>query len=835
MKIARKLLDFTQADGLVVLKTDGPDIRLVFLSDDILRIRASFDGAFKEASYVLTMTAWDDHLDELFGEERNRVTPVVPSVKETTKRVVFETASLKLSITKDPFGLEIYDAEGTLLHKDLKEKSYSQDHLGRVYHYVERELDDRYYGFGEASGDLDKHYKRVRMAPKDALGYDAELQNCLYKHIPFYIKMKGGSRHAVGLFYHNLWPSEFDMGGEHSNYWHHYSYWVADKGDVDLFFINGPEIAKVVERYTDLTGKTVMPPRYSIGYLGSTMYYSELPEKCDDEILGFIDKNNEEGIPVDGFQLSSGYTVGPDGLRYFFTWNKTRFPDPQGFFTRMKERGVMVSPNIKPGILCTHPYYKDFDAADAFIKTADGTGTYIDRWWGGPGSFMDFTNPKGRDFWKKMIVENLSCHGTSSIWNDNCEYDLGDHMTLCDGDGDARPVGEVKAILPNLMSRMSHVAIAETSPDERPYVIVRSGGPGIQRYAQTWAGDNPSTWKTFKYNITMILGMGLSGVANHGADVGGFQGPSPEAELLVRWVQNGIFMPRFSIHSCNTNNTVTEPWMYEQYTGTIREAIKLRYSLSPYLYSLIREAHETGAPVMRPLVYEFQDDPALDNESFQFMFGPEVMVANVVEKGIKRHRVYLPAGCDWYEWGTHVRHAGGQVIEMDVDMNSIPMFLRENAIVPTTYGLFSLAKEQMEHLHLLVAPCADNSFTLYEDDGVSNRFKNGDYLKTTINLKAGDTVTLSFNKVGTYVSPIRDIVIDVINEKKGAFWVAIDGERIQQYLDRKKWAEAETGWIYDATISSVRIRCPNPSGDFKVDISFEDFDLIGMTLEDDEE
>ena len=168
-------------------------------------------------------------------------------------------------------------------------------------------------------------------------------------------------------------------------------------------------------------------------------------------------------------------------------------------------------------------------------------------------------------------------------------------------------------------------------------------------------------------------------------------------------------------------------------------------------------------------------------------------------------------------------------------MNSIPMFLRDNAIVPTTHGLFSLAKDKMTELHLVVAPCADNQFTLYEDDGISNRFREGDYLKTRISLDAGDVITLSFNKEGAYASPIDSIVIDVINEKKGAFWVAVDGKRIQQNLDRKKWAEAEIGWIYDATISAVRVRCPNPSGDFKIEISFEDFDLIGMTLEDGEE
>lgn len=835
MITAKKLLDVKRAPEHVDLITDGPTVRLVFLTDDIIRIRASFDGTFEEASYVLTMTAWDDHLDDFLKDERTRVTPITPNVEERKKRYIFSTGTVNMSITKDPFGIEITDKEGNLLHKDLKEKSFAKDHLGRVYHYVEREIDDRYYGFGETSGCLDKHGRRVRMAPKDALGYDAESQNCLYKHIPFYIKLKGANRQAVGLFYHNLWQSEFDMGGEHSNYWHHYSYWTADGGDIDLFFINGPDLASVVKRYTDLTGKTVMPPKYSLGYLGSTMYYSELPENCDDEIIGFIDKNFEEGIPVDGFQLSSGYTVGADGLRYFFTWNTKRFPDPAGFFARMKEKGVMVSPNIKPGILCTHPYYDEFKNGDAFIKTQDGSDTYVDRWWGGPGSFLDFTNEKGREIWKQMIVKNLTCYGTSSIWNDNCEYDLSDHLAQVDGDGKPRPVGEVKAILPNLMSRMSHVAVAETTPNERPYVICRSGGPGIQRYAQTWAGDNPSQWKTLKYNIATILGMGLSGVANQGSDVGGFQGPSPEAELLVRWVQNGIFMPRFSIHSCNTNNTVTEPWMYEQYTGTIREAIQLRYQLVPYLYSLMYEAHDVGSPIMRPLVYEFQQDGTIDNEGVQFMFGPSIMVANVVEKGVNRHKVYLPEGSDWYDWSTRKRYKGGQEIELDVDMNSIPMFLRDNAIVPTTTGLFSIAKEEIEHLNLIIAPRRDNTFTLYEDDGKTNEFKSGTYLKTHVELTAGDQTILNFRKEGTYQSAIKEIVLEVINEEKGAFWVTVNGNRIQQFLDRKKWADADTGWIYDATTSAVKIKYPNIIDDYEVVVSFEDFDLIGMTIEDEDD
>lgn len=172
--------------------------------------------------------------------------------------------------------------------------------------------------------------------------------------------------------------------------------------------------------------------------------------------------------------------------------------------------------------------------------------------------------------------------------------------------------------------------------------MCRSGHAGIQRYAQVWAGDNLTCWDTLKYNIATILGMGLSGVANHGCDVGGFYGVSPEPELFVRWVQNGIFMPRFSIHSTNTDNTVTEPWMYTDKKQYIRDAIKFRYRMIPYLYSLESRAHETGLPIMEPMFMAFQNDPKTYNEGVDFMWGDSLLVANVVEKGAKTRSIYLP-------------------------------------------------------------------------------------------------------------------------------------------------------------------------------------------------
>lgn len=828
MVAATEIKGIERSDSHITVETDGPAIRLYFLTDDIVRIRASFDRRFTEESYILTLTGWPDRLDDVIGSERRRIDPVKPDFRESKDGYEFGTKSLRLVLTKAPFGFEIFLADGERLHADLTGRAFSRDHLGRVFHYRERRPSDRYFGFGETTGPLDKAGRRVRLSPKDAIGYDAKGTGCLYKHIPFFIRLDGESRRASGLFYHNFWNAEFEMGSEISGYWHPYTYYCADGGDIDLFFINGPGIADVVRRYTDLTGKTVMPPKGSLGYLGSTMYYSELPADCDDAILGFVDKTRDEGIPIDGFQLSSGYTVGAENKRYVFTWNETRFKDPEGFFTAMSDRGVIVSPNVKPGILLTHPHYGEFADAGGFMRASQADDPHVDRWWGGPGSFVDFTNPEGRKVWRRLMIDSLISKGVSSIWNDNCEFETGDAMARCECDGVAEPAGAVRALQANLMSRESHEAMREARPGERPFVICRSGAAGIQRYAQTWAGDNRTEWKSLRCNIATMLGLGLSGVANQGCDIGGFFGPAPEAELLVRWVQNGIFQPRFSIHSSNNDNTVTEPWMYADVTPLIREAIRFRYALLPYYYSLLREAHDIGAPILRPLVYEFQGDPNCDGEDVQFMAGSALLVANVVERDAETREVYLPAGNDWFEWNSRERIEGGQIVEMEVDLSSIPIFIRDGSIIPMSPGLTSIAKDEVKELTVIVAPGRDASFTLYEDDGRTTAYEDGDYLKTRIHLTAGERTVLSFAHEGAFESPVETIRLEVINDRKGAFWVSVAGRRIPQFLDRDKWAEADSGWIHEAGARAVLVKYPKPESDYDVTVSFEDFDLIGM-------
>ena len=833
MKVCTNAYTVAKKDSYFSVMTNSVEIRILFLTDSILRIRAGFDGDFAEESYSLVMTAWEDRMDDFLKGRRTRVEAADAVLSDGDREAVIEGRILKVVVEKDPFRICVYDKEGTLLHADIVDLAYMEDSNHRRIHTSEISPEDCFYGFGEKSGSFNKAQKFMSMSPKDAMGYNPRETDSLYKHIPFYIKLNRGTRKAVGYFYHNTCECDFDMGREKSNYWKPHSRYRTDGGDIDLFLIAGPSVRQVVERYTDLTGKSAMLPRYALGYLGSSMYYPELDKDCDDAILDFIDTTREEKIPVDGFQLSSGYcTVETDkGIkRCVFTWNKKRFKDPREFFAQMEKRGVTVSPNVKPGILLIHPKLDEMKAKGMFIKASDSDEPGIGTWWGGKGVFADFTNPSTRTYWKEMLKENVLEYGTSSVWNDNCEYDsLVDKDCRCDFEGKGGTIGQLKSVMSNIMCHITDEAIHETFTNTRPYIVCRSGHCGIQRYAQTWAGDNLTCWDSLKYNIATILGMSLSGVANQGCDIGGFYGPSPEAELMVRWIQNGIFQPRFSIHSTNTDNTVTEPWMYGDCTDYIREAIGLRYQLSPYLYSLMERAHETGLPIMEPMCSAFQKDVKCYEEGVDFMLGDSLLVANVVEKGAVSRKVYLPEGETFYDFYTRSAYEGGRTVELPVDLGSIPLFVRSGAIIPMAEDrLDNLKTQQAEHIRILCAADRDGRFELYEDDGISMDYEKGGCLKTSITMTAGERTVLDFHQEGHYETAVKTLYLDMIHRKKAPYWVKADGETIPHFLHRRKFEDADCGWYYSQRLKSVQIKYPNPKKDYQVIVSFEQFDLIGM-------
>lgn len=650
-------------------------------------------------------------------------------------------------------------------------------------HFMARDSQDKFYGLGEKAGELNRHGKRFEMRNLDAMGYDAKTTDPLYKHIPFYItkpavniqmniQIKNQNEQdvdssltgAYGLFYDNLSNSWFDLGNELDNYHPKYKSYRAEDGDLDYYFIYAESIKKVTKRFVQLTGKTFFGPKWSLGYSGSTMYYTDEPNS-QTLLEGFVDLCAQHGMPCDSFQLSSGYTsIG--NKRYVFNWNTDKVPQPNKMSDYFHQHGMKLAANIKPCLLHDHPRYQEAKLQKLFIEdSASSPSNYmpeISVFWDADGSHLDFTNPDTVSWWKKNVTEQLLEKGIDSTWNDNNEYEIWDRSAKCFGFGQPIDISLIRPLQPLLMMRASYEAQLEFSPEKRPYLISRSGCPGMQRYVQTWSGDNRTSWSNLKYNIKMGLGMSLSGLYNVGHDVGGFSGDKPNAELFVRWVQSGVMHPRFTIHSWNDDGSVNEPWMYPHVTPIIRQMLALRYRLLPYIYDALYKAHQFDEPILRPTFLDHEHDHTTFNENDDYLFGTDLLVASVVCEGQREREVYLPDNkTGWYDFYRGQWYAGKQTVTVPAPLEQIPFLVRAGAVIPMSERIAAVNHQQDDQRILAIYPLqgiGKATCSIFDDDGESYAYLNNGYLSLSINMECDhEQVALTITKQGNYV-PAYEVI-----------------------------------------------------------------------------
>ena len=740
MKTLRNWSYVRTEQNCVDLRVDEKHLLSVFvLENKVIRVLLRKNGALRQ-DRTWSITPGDT---PVAFEGRSRLSVDGFSLPKFTKSLsndtlTLETSALRVTI-KTPLQIvweaKLEDGSYELIASERPTGAYMlgvKDH--KVSHFLSREADDRIYGLGEKSGNLLRNGRRYEMRNLDAMGYNAETTDPLYKHLPFTLT-RTTSGISYGVFYDNLACCWFDLGNELDNYHKPYRSYRAEDGDLDYYFTLGPSLLDVTKTQVWLTGKHIFPPKWSLGYSGSTMYYTDA-DNAQEQLEGFVDLLEEHAIPCDSFQLSSGYTSIGD-KRYVFNWNYDKCPDPKAMTAKFLDAGVHLAANIKPCLLQDHPMYENVEAKGLFIRDSETDTPERSLFWDDEGSHLDFTNPETVRWWKANVTEQLLERGIGSTWNDNNEYEIWDFSARCNGFGQEIEVGLIRPLHSLLMMRASYEAQIEFAPDERPYLISRCGCPGLQRYVQTWTGDNRTGWNNLKYNIRMGLGLSMSGIYNVGHDVGGFSGARPDPELFVRWVQNGVMHPRFTIHSWNDDATVNEAWMFPEVTPLIRNAVQLRQSLMPYLYTLLHDMHEHDEPILRPTFFDHESDAATFAECDDYMLGPDLLVASVVEQGATQRNVYLPNNGDgWYEFDTGVYHKGGQTITVDAPLERLPLFVRAGTVIPLANPAAKNTTE-CELQTLAVFPFqgpGERQLTVFEDDGLSYKWKEGLFLSLNMKL-----------------------------------------------------------------------------------------------------
>ncbi|KAF2733368.1 neutral alpha-glucosidase ab precursor [Polyplosphaeria fusca] len=656
------------------------------------------------------------------------------------------------------------------IHSDLPHRSYVTDGTG-VAHYTRYNAGTLHVGLGEKPAPMDLSNRHFVLSATDCFGYDVYRTDPMYKHIPLLINATPNG--CVGIFSTTHARGFYSVGSEMDGMWGRFKVYRQDYGGLEEYLIMGRTLKDVVQTYAEVVGHPMLVPRWAFGYLAGGMKYSMLdePRACD-ALMGFANKLKEHDIPCSGFQMSSGYTVAETEpkTRNVFTWNRHRFPDPKGFLDAYHKEGIRLIANIKPYVLASHPEYEKLRKAGAFFTDPATGESATARLWSagggesGVGGHIDFTSEAGYRWWYEGVRE-LRRLGIDCMWNDNNEYTIPNDQWKCaldekalikEGDVYSKDVGFWgRSLNTELMGRSSHDATLEVEPNQRPFILTRSATAGTLRYcASAWSGDNVTSWEGMKGANALSLTAGMCMMQQcYGHDIGGFEGPQPSPELLVRWCQLGIYSPRFAINCFKTspeNNSVgdvIEPWMYPETTPLVRDIIKRRYELIPYLYSLSLESHMTATPPQRWTGWGFESDAevwsnrVLKDGETQYWLGDSLLIGGVYEPGLDTAKVYLPkdakdAELQYLDLNHSQRYySAGQWIDIDSKWNeSIPVLAKVGSAVPIGLAQQTLAVGDTENPANLpqdhyrgveIFPPKGTSNgkqytnTWYEDDGVS--------------------------------------------------------------------------------------------------------------------
>ncbi|HLO50832.1 MAG TPA: TIM-barrel domain-containing protein, partial [Kamptonema sp.] len=426
--------------------------------------------------------------------------------------------------------------------------------------------------------------------------------------------------------------------------------------------------------------------------------------------------------------------------------------------------------------------YEIFDRGienDYFVRKADGT-LFHGYVWPDKAVFPDFMRKDVRQWWGELH-KTLTDIGVAGIWNDMNEPaiasrpfgDALEHITFPldtpQGEPDAIAThAETHNLYGLMMAKACYEGLKRSRPNQRSFVLTRSGFAGIQQWSSVWMGDNQSLWEHLEMSLPMLCNMGLSGVAFIGCDIGGFAG-NATAELFARWMQVGMLYPLMRGHSAMTTAR-HEPWVFGDRVEKIcREYLELRYQLLPYLYTLCWEAATTGNPILRPLLYHFPSDRTTYNLYDQVLLGPSLMAAPIYRPGVEHRAVYLPAGT-WYDWWTGECYHGPTHILAIAPLERMPMYVRGGGIIAIAPVKQYIHSDENDSLTIRIWP-GIGEWTLYEDDGDSFEYEQGTWATTIYKVypEAEKIIVEIKAREGGLSLPEREVIIEVVGMGEQGF------------------------------------------------------------------
>ena len=780
-----KIIAFEHEVDSICFHTDNSVIlKVTVLRDSLIRFRFTTKGYFSnDFSYAV---------DKGHSHGYNFL-----EVAETEDYYQIKTSKVQCRIQKIDMRLSIYDLDENIILEDELgfhwEESY--EYGGNIVKMSKSSKDGEcFYGLGDKATQLNLKGKRLENFATDQYAFQKD-QEPLYKVVPFYIGLQ--NKKSYGIFFDNTFRTYFDFCHERRNVT---SFW-AEGGEMNYYFIYGPEMQDVVTTYTHLTGKPELPPLWALGY--HQCKWSYYPESNLKEVAA---KFRELKIPCDALYLDIDYM---EGFRCF-TWNKEYFPDPKRMVAELAEDGFKTVVIIDPGIKIDKEYsiYKEALEKDFFCKRADGP--YMKgKVWPGECNFPDYTNPAVREWWAGLFKELISEIGVKGVWNDMNEpavMEVPNKTFPMDvrHDYDGNPCSHRKAhnIYGTQMARATYHGVKRFAYPKRPFVITRSAYAGAQRYTSSWTGDNVATWEHLWIANIQVQRMSISGMGFTGSDIGGFA-EQPSGELYARWIQLGVFHPFCRTHSSGDHGD-QEPWAFdEEVIDITRKFVNLRYQLLPYLYTMFWQYIEEGIPMLKPLVYYDQEDIQTHYRNDEFVFGNQILVCPILEPNSVGRRMYIPRGL-WYNYWTNEEVKGGKEIWVDTKFDQIPIFVKAGAIIPKYPVQQYVGELDFDELTLdIYYKAGKEKSVVYEDAQDGYDYKKGRYSFLSFQMTGKDKeLIIQLHKEGKYDTNYSKYKINLIGLPFKVNTIEIDSVEVS--FDRNT-LEKEGYLIVDKEFTSLHI------------------------------
>ncbi len=672
------------------------ELQVSFLTPDLVRVEW-FPG-LPPIPYAISRKDWPD-VETTLDESAEGWTVSSKSPAEQG------AIALKVIIGIDG-SLKFCDSNGQTLREELPPQRPGEGWT----HQARLREEEHIYGLGERAaplnlraarevtqkGEVSDRVKTFRMWNYDAAGMYGPGSDPMYICIPVYLGLHSSGSYLI--FYENSFESYFTFEDVAT---------AAFDGGALRYYVTTGSPAQLLERYTELTGRPPLPPRWALGYHQSRWGY-----RTEEAVRETVKEFKSNNLPLSAIHLDIDVQVGYRA----FTIHPDRFPKLPSFTQELAVDGVRFITILNPGIKYSYQsqLFLEGRILDAFCKLPNGKPVVGPVW---PGScvFPDFTNPLVRKWWSRQY-EYLLDVGVAGFWHDMNEP----AVFITSGDrslpkvtqhymegrgGDHREAHNVYGLL---QAEAGYQALSEYRSQQRPFIVSRAGWAGLQRYAWTWTGDIECTWAALRLTVAIVVGLGLSGIPYSGPDIGGFQG-NPSAELYLRWFQMSSFLTFCRSH-CSNNVEYRAPWTYgEPYLSIIRQFLQLRYRLLPYFYTLAWEATQKGYPPVRPVFWSNSDDAALWGVDDAFFLGEALLVCPIFEEGGRSRQALLPKG-RWYRfWDDVVMEGAGQV-SLDAPLEQIPLLVKAGSILP-------MAQDEKLILHLYPPVEGSSEGCVYSDAG----------------------------------------------------------------------------------------------------------------------